>query len=65
VLADGKPVPPIVSNDLSRAFVAPGGAGDVAWSITFAASAPQAADIVLFERRTGTPAGDCASWKEP
>ena len=65
VLADGAAVAPLETNDLSRLFVPPPGSGPVAWSISFAATAPQAADIVFFERhKEGRPA-DCGSRKEP
>ena len=65
VLADGATLAPLASNDLSRLFVAPAGSGPVAWSIRFAATAPPAADIVLFERQQDRRPADCGSGKEP
>lgn len=65
VLADGATVAPLAANDLSRLFVAPAGSGPVAWSIRFAATAPPAADIVMFERRQDRRPADCGSGKEP
>ena len=65
VLADGAAVAPLEANDLSRLFVAPAGSAPVAWSISFAATAPQAADIVFFERRRDGRPADCGSRKEP
>jgi hypothetical protein len=65
VTADGESVDAVAANDLSYLFVAPAGSGDVTWSVAFAASSPQAADVVLFERQRATNAPDCASGKEP
>jgi hypothetical protein len=65
VTADGNPVNALATNDLSYLFVAPAGPAEVTWSVTFAASAPQAADVVLFERRPAVNVADCASRKEP
>jgi hypothetical protein len=64
VTADGSPASALATNDLSYLYVAPPGSGEVTWTVTFAASAPQAADVVLFERKRAKNAPVCASGKE-